>query len=110
MRHKVFTGGSKEVFEAVKKVLKELGVTIKSSDEKAGIISAYVAGSFFSLSYGNNIEVEISSRVWYESTLTVKSATAGFSMVDYGTNDDYEKKILNRLTKNLYKHEAFCKE
>lgn len=105
MATKELTALKSSVFEACKKALKNLEMSIQSSDEANGTIIASTGVSF--LSWGEDIELRISSPSWYSHTLSVKSE-ASAQLISWGANEANETKIINEVSKILYNNAVFC--
>ena len=96
MKKSTLNYSKKQVFEAAEDALEELEIEIEDSSLKAGIIKAHYGGNM--LSFGNNIEVSIKTTSTKKTTIEIESTTwAQLQIVDWGTNDKLEEKIISGI-------------
>lgn len=96
MKRSTLNYSKKQVFEAAEDALTELEIEIEESSLKSGTIKAYYGGNM--LSFGNNVEVSVKTTQTKKTTVKVESTTwAQLQVVDWGTNDKLEEKIISGI-------------
>ena len=99
MKQTTFLYNKKKVFEAAKQAATSLELEIRSSSLEDGTLEFYSNGGFFS--FGNKIDLKIISNEPTKNTLKVTSiSAAAIQVIDWGTNDDLETKIIEKV-KNI---------
>ena len=97
-----FPVGKKEVFEAVKKAVINVGFKLDSADEFMGRINAKAGMSL--MSWGENVPIQVSSISENETKVSLSSGSKvgwGGSQIDFGKNASNIEKILSETSKIL---------
>ncbi len=90
---------SDDAFSACLDTLQNLGYKITASDQTYGYIEAKVRISM--LSWGETINIQISSLSPTSCSLTLQSQSTWFTLVDWGKNDENLEAIHWRLSRLL---------
>ncbi len=102
MKKMTINYSGERVFDAVKKAAEKLGLEVKSNSISNGKISLYSDGGIFS--FGNKIDISIKYADPKKTVLQVNSrSAAAIQIIDWGTNEDLEKNIINEVNNLLHR-------
>jgi hypothetical protein len=85
--------------DVCKTTLKELECTIFGEDFNNGMISAKKNGNL--LAYGHNLTLNILKKDNNQVKIEVESTSSGVQIIDWGTNKENEKKLVDLISKKL---------
>lgn len=94
MRHKTYKLSEKKILKLCKEALENFECKILDSDDDMGKIEAKKGGNL--LSYGNKIIIEIDSQN-NESEIRIASKSVGPQVLDWGTNNEIEEELFQRI-------------
>ena len=99
MKQSTFYKGKENIFNAILKVADNLELVVIEKSMESGIIRLEHVGSF--LSFGNKIDVEL-LLAYNKCVVKVSSrSSAALQIVDWGTNEQLESKIIASLKETL---------
>lgn len=95
---RTFHNDSNSVFNACKKALNQLEMTLEYNDKDSGRISASTSTSIFS--WGETIDILIISQT-VTSTVVKVTSSSNAQLIDWGKNETNETNILNKIAEIL---------
>ncbi len=95
MKNKSFSISKQIAYNACLTVLGQPRYQITSKDFNGGIIKASKGGNL--LSYGNTIDISIKTTETQKTEVSVTSNSVGIQIIDWGTNSDNEKEIIEAI-------------